>query len=83
MKASETAAAPFSEAEMRELISRLGPITGLEYARAIATAVALEEAVAAMERVTNWILVHERAAGVEVIPAIKTVRSAYAFGGDE
>jgi hypothetical protein len=76
--ATTTEAAPFSVEEMRELISRLGPITGLEYARAIATAVALEEAVAALERLTNWILTHERDAGVKLIPALETVREALA-----
>lgn len=67
--ATTTEAAPLSVEEMRELISRLGPITGLEYARAVATA-------AVLERATNWILTHERAAGKALLPSLETVREA-------
>lgn len=68
-----TEAAPLSVEEMRALMAGLD-VTIEEEARAIATA-------ACLERVTNWILTHERDAGVKVIPALETVREA--LGGGE
>lgn len=66
--ATTTEDAPFSVEEMREAVSELDD---RDFARAVATA-------AALERATNWILVHERAAGVGVIPALRTVGKALA-----
>lgn len=63
--ANETEAAPLSVEEMRALLAGWC-VSAEEEARAVATARALEEAVAAMERLTNWILAHERDAGVKV-----------------
>lgn len=65
-------AAPFSTEEMREAVSELDD---RDFARAVATA-------AALERATNWILVHERAAGAKPIPALKTVGEALADPSD-
>lgn len=63
-----TAAAPLSVEEMRELMMELeAPVNDFE--RAVATA-------AALERVLNWILTHERDAGKAPIPALETVREA-------
>jgi hypothetical protein len=62
-----TEAAPLSVEEMREVVAELDP---RDAERAIATS-------AALERVTNWILAHERDAGVKVIPALETVREAF------
>lgn len=66
-----TEAAPFSTEEMRETVlkARLVTLTQEEEARAIATA-------AGLERATNWILAHERDAGVKLIPALRTVGEA-------
>lgn len=66
--ATTTEAAPFSVEEMREATSELDD---RDHARAVATA-------AALERATNWILVHERAAGRGPIPALEAVREALA-----
>jgi len=64
-----TEAVPLSVEEMTEMLA-LCPVEEEEYNRAIATA-------AAVERLTNWILAHEQAAGVKVIPALRTVGQAF------
>jgi hypothetical protein len=72
-----TEAAPLSPEEMGDLMCKAHyqkPITADEEARAIATSVCLEKA-------TNWILAHERDAGVKVIPALETVRDALCEDG--
>ena len=66
-----TEAAPLSVDEMRAVALDLDP---RDFARCVATA-------AALERVTNWILVHERAAGKALIPALRTLSEA--LGGGE
>ena len=66
-QATETEDAPFSVEEMREAVAELDE---RDYARAVATA-------AALERVTNWILAHERDAGKAPIPALETAREAF------
>lgn len=76
--ANETAAAPFSTEEMRDVLASIArgiPLTPTGVARAIATA-------AALERVTNWILIHERDAGKAPIPALETVGEALADPSD-
>jgi hypothetical protein len=70
---TNTEAAPLSVEEMTEMLS-LCPVTEEEHARAIATA-------AGLERLTNWIVARERAAGKDPIQALKTVREAFEFGG--
>lgn len=66
--ATTTEAVPFSTEEMREAVAELDE---RDYARAVATA-------AALERATNWILAHERDAGKAPIPALRTVGEALA-----
>lgn len=66
-------AAPLSVEEMRAIVEKARHGTALtpeEEARAIATAVAIY-------RLINWILGHERDAGVKLIPALETVVEAF------